>query len=333
MEKANLKLIVQIPCLNEEKTLPITLRDIPKRIEGISEIEILVIDDGSTDNTSRAAKECGVEHIIRFTNRKGLAMAFEAGIEASLKLGADIVVNTDGDNQYKGEDIVKLVKPIIDGQSDIVVGNRDIDHIRHFSFLKKKLQKLGSWVVRRVSETNIPDATTGFRAYSKKALLEINIVSKFSYTLETIIEAGKKNLAIANVFIGVNEPLRESRLYKNMFHYIIKSASTILSIYTMYEALKVFMAIGLTIFSTGFILFLRYLYFYIFNLNPSGHIQSLLLATVLSLIGFQVMVFGLIADLVSSNRKLIENALIKIKKVELNLLSDDVQNSAKYNKD
>ena len=260
-------------------------------------------------------------------------MAFEAGIEASLKLGANIVVNTDGDNQYKGEDIVKLVRPIIDGQADIVVGNRDIDHIRHFSFLKKKLQKLGSWVVRRVSETNIPDATTGFRAYSKKALLEINIVSKFSYTLETIIEAGKKNLAIANVFIGVNEPLRESRLYKNMFHYIIKSASTILSIYTMYEALKVFMTIGLTIFSTGFILFLRYLYFYIFNLNPSGHIQSLLLATVLSLIGFQVMVFGLIADLVSSNRKLIENALIKIKKVELNLLSDDIQNSAKYNKD
>ena len=327
------KLIIQIPCLNEERTLPITLRDIPRRIEGISEIEILVIDDGSTDRTGEIAKEYGVDHIIRLTSRKGLARAFEAGIDASLKLGADIVVNTDADNQYKGEDIVKLVKPIIDGQADMVVGNRDIDNIKHFSFLKKKLQKLGSWLVRQVSGTNIPDATTGFRAYSKKALLEINVVSKFSYTLETIIEAGKKNLAIANVSIGINEPLRESRLYKNMFQYIIKSAGTILRIYTMYEALKVFMTIGFVVFFAGTILFLRYLYFYMFNLNPGGHIQSLILATVLSLIGFQVMVFGLVADLVSSNRKLIENALVKIKKVELSSLSDDVQNSVKYDKD
>lgn len=314
MEKQDLKVIVQIPCLNEAKTLPITLKDIPRKIENVSKVEVLVIDDGSTDRTSEVAKEHGVEHIVRFRGRKGLARAFEAGVEAALSLGADILVNTDGDNQYRGEDIKKLVKPIIDGEADIVVGSRDIDHIRHFSVFKKILQKMGSWVVRRVSGTNIPDASTGFRAYSRKALLEINIVSEFSYTLETIIEAGKKNLAISNVSVRTNPPLRKSRLYKSIFQYITKSANTILRIYTMYEALYVFMMIGLVVFFCGTVLFLRYLYFYIFNLNPTGHIQSLILGAVLSLIGLQVMVFGLVADLVSSNRKLIEKILIKIKR-------------------
>ncbi|MBN3039157.1 MAG: glycosyltransferase family 2 protein [Candidatus Omnitrophica bacterium] len=309
-----MKVIVQIPCLNEAKTLPITLKDIPRKIENVSKVEVLVIDDGSTDRTSEVAKEHGVEHIVRFRGRKGLARAFEAGVEAALSLGADILVNTDGDNQYRGEDIKKLVKPIIDGEADIVVGSRDIDHIRHFSVFKKILQKMGSWVVRRVSGTNIPDASTGFRAYSRKALLEINIVSEFSYTLETIIEAGKKNLAISNVSVRTNPPLRKSRLYKSIFQYITKSANTILRIYTMYEALYVFMMIGLVVFFCGTVLFLRYLYFYIFNLNPTGHIQSLILGAVLSLIGLQVMVFGLVADLVSSNRKLIEKILIKIKR-------------------
>ncbi len=323
MEKKDLKLIVQIPCLNEENTLPITLRDIPRQIEGISKVEILVIDDGSTDRTGEVAKACGVEHIIRFAKTRGLARAFDAGIDAALKLGADIVVNTDADNQYRGEDIAKLVKPILERRADIVVGCRDIDNIKHFSLLKKKLQKLGSWVVRQISGTSMPDATTGFRAYDKRALLEINIVSNFSYTLETIIEAGNKNLAIATVFVRVNEPLRKSRLFKNSFQYIIKSAGTILRIYTMYEALKVFLAIGLAIFSGGFIIFLRYIYFYIFNLNPAGHVQSLIFATVLLLLGFQIMVFGFVADLISSNRKLLEDALVKVKKIELSNMKRD----------
>jgi len=315
MTDKGLFLIIQIPCLNEETTLPVTLRDIPRTIPGISRIERLIINDGSTDSTIEVARAHGVEHIISFPKRKGLARAFEAGVEEALGLGADIVVNTDGDNQYKGEDIITLVRPIVEGRADIVIGNRDIDNIGHFSFIKKKLQRAGSWVIRQVSGTDIPDATTGFRAYSRKALLEMNIVSKFSYTLETIISAGKKDLAIANVSIRVNKPLRTSRLYTNVFHYIFKSASTILRIYTMYEALRVFMLIGTLIFSGGVVLCLRYLYYRIFELNPSGHIQSLILAAVLLIVGFQIMVFSLLADLISSNRKLIEDALTKIKKI------------------
>jgi glycosyltransferase involved in cell wall biosynthesis len=318
MHDKELKLIVQIPALNEEKTLPITIKDVPRKIEGATHVEILVVDDGSTDKTGEVAKECGADYVIHFAKTKGLARAFEAGIDASLKLGADIVVNMDADNQYRGEDIQKLVTPIVEGKADVVIGNRDIANIKHFSFLKKKLQRLGSWVVRQISGTDIPDTTTGFRAYNKRALLEMNIVSKFSYTLESVIEAGNKKLAIENVFVEINEPLRESRLYKGMVQYIRKSASTILRVYTMYEALRVFMTLGVVIFLAGIVLFARYLYFYVFGLNPAGHIQSLIVASVLSLIGFQVMVFGLIADLVSANRKLIESALIKIKKIELN---------------
>jgi len=315
-KESGVTLMIQIPCLNEEKMLPETLRDLPKQIDGITKIERIVIDDGSTDRTSEVAKEQGVEHIIKFPRRQGLASAFAAGIDLALEKGADILVNTDADNQYKGEDIVKLVRPILEGRADIVIGNRDIDNIAHFSFVKKKLQRLGSWVVRQVSGTTIPDTTTGFRAYSKKALMDINIVSKFSYTLETIIEAGKRDLAIANVFIRVNKPSRKSRLYKTMFQYLIKSTSTILRIYTMYEALKVFMIIGSIVFAGGILLCVRYLYFKVLHLNPAGHVQSLILAAILLVVGFQVMVFSLIADLISSNRKLIENALIKIKKID-----------------
>ncbi|MFC1576787.1 glycosyltransferase family 2 protein [Candidatus Omnitrophota bacterium] len=316
MEKKALKLIIQIPCFNEEESLPVTLRDLPKGIDGISKIERLVIDDGSLDRTYDVAKQHGVEHIVQFPRRKGLARAFEAGFNASLKLGADIVVNTDADNQYKGKDIAKLVRPIVEGKADIVIGNRDIANIKHFSFLKKRLQWLGSWVVRQVSGTNIPDATTGFRAYNRKAVTEINIVSRFSYTLESIIEAGKKNLDIVNVSIGVNKPLRKSRLFTNVFQYVTKSAGTILRIYTMYEALKVFMIIGAFVFSVGALVCLRYLYFYIFNLNPAGHIQSLILAVMFLMLGFQIMVFSLIADLIASNRKLIEDTLTKVKKLD-----------------
>jgi len=319
MDEKDLKLIVQIPCLNEEKTLPITVKEIPRQIEGIAKVEILVINDGSTDNTVEVAKRCGVEHIISFTSKKGLARAFEAGLDTSLKLGADIVVNTDADNQYRGEDIKKLVKPIIDGKADIVIGNRDIEKIKDFSFLKKKLQRIGSWVIRQVSGTDIPDATTGFRAYNKRAILGLNVISSFSYTLETIIAAAKKQMSIANVSIRTNKELRKSRLYHNTFQYIWKSIMTIVRIYTVYEPLRVFLTIGAILFSGGFLLGLRFLYFFIFKINPGGHIQSLILAAILLLLGFQIMVIGLMADLISSNRRLIEDTLLRIKEKEADL--------------
>ncbi|MFH1996313.1 MAG: glycosyltransferase family 2 protein [Candidatus Omnitrophota bacterium] len=309
--------MIQIPCLNEEASLPVTLADLPKEIDGISKIERLVIDDGSSDRTHEVARELGVEHFVRFSKQRGLARAFEAGIEKALHMGADIVVNTDADNQYRGEDIARLVKPIVDGKADVVIGCRDIDTMEHFSFLKKRLQRAGSWVVRQVSGTDVPDVTTGFRAYNRKAMLDINVVSKFSYTLETIIAAGKKDLAIASVAIRTNKPLRKSRLFKSISQYVIKSGGTILRIYTMYEALRVFMIIGWTFLSTGFLFFLRYLYFHVTNQNPAGHIQSLILGAVLAIAGFQVMVFSLLADLISSNRKLIEDSLGKIKRMEI----------------
>lgn len=312
------KLIVQIPCFNEEKTLPITLQHIPRKIKGVDVVEILVIDDGSTDNTVAVAKAHGVDHIVRFTHNKGLAEGFLAGLDASLRLGADIIVNTDGDNQYNGADIEKLIEPIVNGKTDIVVGDRQVDNIPHFSPLKKKLQHLGSWVVRQVSGTDIPDATSGFRAFSREAALKINVVSKFSYTLETIIQAGKKNIAIGHVPVGTNQKLRESRLFKNTFSYIKRSLSTIIRIYTMYEPIKTFFLIGGTIFCGGLALSLRFVYYYLFTpYGGQGHIQSLILAAVLFIVGFQVMVIGLLSDLIADNRRLLEDTLYRVKKLEL----------------
>lgn len=313
------KLIIQIPCYNEEKTLPITLKNIPRNIKGVDEVEILVIDDGSTDQTVAVAKAHGVNHIVKFINNKGLAEGFLAGLDASLRLGADIIVNTDGDNQYNGSDIEKLIEPILSGRADIVVGDRQVDTIPHFSPLKKKLQHLGSWVVRQVSGTDIPDATSGFRAFSREAALKLNVVSKFSYTLETIIQAGKKNIAIGHVPVGTNQKLRESRLFKSMFSYIRRSLSTIVRIYMMYEPIKTFFLIGGTIFSGGLILSLRFLYYYLFTpYGGQGHIQSLILAAVLFIVGFQVMVIGLLSDLIADNRRLLEDTLYRVKKLELN---------------
>jgi len=312
------KLIVQIPCYNEEKTLPITLEHIPRKIEGVDVVEILVIDDGSTDNTVAVAKAHGVDHIVRFTNNKGLAEGFLAGLDASLRLGADIIVNTDGDNQYSGADIEKLIEPILNGRADIVVGDRQVNTIPHFSPLKKKLQHLGSWVVRQVSGTDIPDTTSGFRAFSREAALKINVVSKFSYTLETIIQAGKKNIAIGHVPVATNQKLRESRLFKSTLSYIKRSISTIIRIYMMYEPIKTFFLIGGTIFTGGLILSLRFLYFYFFTPHGGqGHIQSLILAAVLFIVGFQVMVIGLLSDLIADNRRLLEDTLYRVKKLEL----------------
>lgn len=300
--------------------MPVTLAELPKKIDGVDEIETLVIDDGSTDRTVDVARRHGVNHIVRLTNRKGLAEAFMAGIDAGLKFGADIIVNTDGDNQYRGSDIARLIAPILDGKADMVVGDRQVDRVVHFSPIKKKLQKLGSWVVRHVSGTDVPDAASGFRAYSREAALRLNIISRFTYTLETIIQAGKKNIAIGHVKVATNGKLRESRLFTSIPSYIKRSISTILRIYTMYEPLKTFVKIGALIFSAGFLVSLRFLWYYFFVDGGSGHIQSLILSAVLMLVGFQVGLIGLVADLISGNRRLIEDCLYRVKKIEMDTL-------------
>lgn len=310
------KLIIQIPCLNEEKTLPITLREIPRHYQGIDEVEVLVIDDGSTDNTVQVARQHGADHIIELTNHKGLAECFMVGLDASLRLGADIIVNTDGDNQYKGEDIQKLIQPILSGEADMVIGDRNVKEIRHFSFIKKRLQTLGSWVIRHLSGTRVPDATSGFRAFSKEAALRLNVISRFTYTLETVIQAGKKNIAITHVPVRTNQVLRSSRLFVNIFSYIKRSTATIVRIYTLYEPLKIFLMMGAVIFGIGFLLSVRYLYFF-FNGQGAGHIQSLILAAILMIVGFQVGMIGLLADINAANRRLIEDVLHRIKKMEL----------------
>lgn len=310
------KLIIQIPCFNEEKTLPITLESLPREIPGIDVVETLIIDDGSTDRTVAVAREHGVDHVVRLTNNKGLAEGFMAGLDACLKLGADIIVNTDGDNQYNNADIEKLVIPILQEKADMVVGARPIEQIEHFSLLKKKLQNLGSWVVRQISGTDIPDTTSGFRALSREAALQLNVVSAFTYTLETIIQAGKKNVAVTHVPVRTNEKLRNSRLFKNMFAYIKRSVNTMFRIYTMYEPMKIFMAIGSIPFLLALLISARYLYFFVIG-EGQGHIQSLILAAILYIVSFQVWVVGLLADLIGANRKLIEKILYRVKKIEI----------------
>ncbi len=315
-----MKLIIQIPCLNEEATLPRTVRDLPGNIQGIDKIESLVIDDGSTDRTIETAKELGVDHIVKINKNKGLARAFTTGLDASIKLGADIIVNTDGDNQYRGKDIPELIKPILKGKADIVVGDRQIDRIEHFSFMKKILQRLGSWVVRRVSETNIKDTTSGFRAYSRDAALRMNIVSPYTYTLESIIQAGKKHLSITDVPVKTNKPMRKSRLFKSIPSYIQRQVVTIIRMYTMFQPLRVFFYTGFTLFSLGSIGVLRFLYYY-FTSGGAGHIQSLVLSSVFIILGFILLMIGLVADIISFNRRLIEDTLYKVRTMELNLIS------------
>lgn len=320
-----MKLIIQIPCLNEESTLPLTIRDIPRKIAGISKVEILIIDDGSTDKTIEVAKSLGVDHIVRFSKNKGLAEAFKAGIDASLKLGADIIVNTDADNQYKGADIPKLIAPIMSGHYEMIVGDRKTDDIPHFSKVKKFFQRFGSSVVRKLSQTDVPDTTSGFRAYSRDAALRLNVVSEFTYTLETIIQAGHKKLAVGHVEIGTNEKLRDSRLFKSITGYMRRSAKTIIRIYTMYRPMKVFIISGFISVNIGILIGLRFLWFYLSG-SGDGHIQSLILAAVLMIVGFQLGTLGLIADLISNNRKLVEETLYRVKKIELNKndIGDDI---------
>ena len=310
-----MKLIVQIPCYNEEETLPETVRDIPRLIEGIDEVEILVIDDGSTDKTIEVAKSAGVDHIVKNTCNKGLARTFLVGLGASLRLGADIIVNTDGDNQYKGQDIPKLIAPILKGQADIVIGDRQTDKIPHFSPTKKKLQKFGSFVVRILSKTDVPDAVSGFRAFSREAAMQMNIVSAFSYTIETVIQAGKKDLAVANVPVGTNPKTRESRLFQSIPKFLEHSLTTMIRTYAMYKPLRLFFYIGCLCILGGLIPSIRFLFYY-FTGQGGGHVQSLILAAILFIIGFQVFMIGLVADVISFNRKLIEETLLRVRRME-----------------
>ena len=310
-----MKLIIQIPCYNEEETLPQTVRDIPKQIEGIDEVEILVVDDGSTDKTVEVAKAAGVDHIVKNTCNKGLARTFLVGLDASLRLGADIIVNTDGDNQYKGQDIPKLIDPILKGEADIVIGDRQTDKIPHFSPTKKQLQKFGSFVVRILSKTDVPDAVSGFRAFSREAAMQMNIVSAFSYTIETVIQAGKKDLAVANVPVGTNPKTRESRLFQSIPKFLEHSLTTMIRTYAMYKPLRLFFYIGCLCIIGGLIPSIRFLFYY-FTGQGGGHVQSLILAAILFIIGFQVFMIGLVADVISFNRKLIEETLLRVRRME-----------------
>ncbi len=310
-----MKLIIQVPCYNEAETLQIALNDLPRQIQGIDEIEYLIINDGSKDNTVEVARKWGVNYVVNFKCNRGLAKGFMAGLDACLRNGADIIVNTDADNQYCGEDIEKLVRPILEGKADIVIGERPIDETEHFSPLKKKLQHLGSWTVRKASKTQIPDAPSGFRAYSREAALRMNVVNEYTYTLETIVQAGREKMAITSVPIRTNPELRESRLFKSMFGYVKKSLLTIVRAFMMYKPLRFFTIIGGIVFAAGLALGVRFLV-YLGMGQSAGHIQSLILASTLMILGFQTFISGLQADLIASNRKLLEDVQERIRRMD-----------------
>ncbi len=312
-----MKLVVQIPCLNEEETLPLVLESIPKEIKGIDSIDILIIDDGSTDRTVEVAKEHGVTHFVRHRRNRGLARSFHDGVNYALELGADIIVNTDGDNQYPQERINDLIQPILEEKADIVIADRQTDTIKHFSPLKKLLQKFGSWIVNKAAGTNIPDSVSGFRAYSRNAAMELNVVTEFSYCTETIIQAGRKRLAMASLPIETNAKTRESRLFKSMRQHIFNSMMTIIRVYMMYKPFKVFVGSGLIVGLVGTLPFFRFLYLWAFAEQALGaHIQSLLAGAVLIILGVLLIALGLIGELSAINRKLHEDALYRTKKMQ-----------------
>ena len=305
-----MKLIIQIPCFNEAATLPATLADLPRSVPGFDEVEWLVVDDGSTDETRRAARDHGVDHVVGHTSNQGLARAFMTGLDACLQQGADVIVNTDADNQYKAAGIPALVAPVLDGSADIVVGERPIRIIRHFSPVKKALQKLGSWAVRMASKTAIPDAPSGFRAISRAAAQRLVVFSDYTYTLETIIQAGHKNIAITSVPVEVNEELRPSRLVTSVRAYVTRSIVTIVRVFIIYRPFRFFSTLAAVCFLAGFAIGVRFMVFYLSG-DGSGHVQSLLLATLLMGAGFQLFVVAFVADLLAANRKLLEELLYR----------------------
>jgi glycosyltransferase involved in cell wall biosynthesis len=314
----SMKLIIQVPCKDEEETLPVTLAHLPRELAGFDVVEWLVIDDGSTDRTVEVARAHGVDHIVRLTNNKGLAAAFQAGLDAALKLGADVIVNTDGDNQYYGPDIARLVRPIVEGNADMVVGDREVASNAHFSPLKRTLQRLGSWVVRQASSTAVPDTTSGFRAYNREAALAIQVVSRFTYTLETIIQAGKMLVAIEHVPVRTNVQLRESRLFPSMWSYVRRNALSIFRVYAMYEPLRVFVTAALLVGLIAAVVWGRFLWFF-FQGDGAGHVQSLILGAVLFNAAMLLAALGVIGDLLSGQRATLQRIFERVRRIELEL--------------
>src|SRR5690242_12066290 len=301
-----MKLIIQIPCLNEAETLAIALADLPRKVEGFDTVEWLIIDDGSSDNTADIARQLGVDHVVRLPVNRGLAVGFMSGLEACLRLGADVIVNTDADNQYCGADIPKLTAPVLAHQADIVIGARPIDETEHFSWVKKKLQRLGSWAVRMASRTDVTDAPSGFRAISREAALRLNVFNAYTYTLETIIQAGQSNLRIASVPVRTNADLRPSRLVRSIPSYVKRSLFTILRVFVIYRPLALFVYLGSVFMSAGLIAGARFLYYYTGG-SGEGHVQSVILASLCVTIGSLLFMMGLIGDLIATNRKLLQN--------------------------
>ncbi len=311
-----MKAIIQIPCFNEEETLPQTVRDLPRELPGVDDVEILVVDDGSCDRTSEVAEKLNVDHIVRLKQNQGLAYAFMVGLEAALEAGADIVVNTDADNQYRGEDIERLIQPLLEGKADIAVGDRGVATLEHFSPLKRWLQRWGSWVVERAAGIEIPDATSGFRAFTREAAMRLTVLSDYTYTLETLIQAGARRMAVTYVPIRTNPQTRQSRLIQSVPSFLAVSAITILRFYAMYRPLRLFLSLGAVMIAGGVALGIRFLYYFI--TGPGfGKVQSLILAAILTIVGFQVCLIGLMADLVRLNRKMLEEAVYRVRRIEL----------------
>jgi len=312
-----MKLIVQIPCLNEEETLPATVKDIPREVPGIDKVEILVIDDGSTDRTSEVAHKLGVDHIVTFPKNRGLGHAFKTGFDTCLKLGADIIINTDGDNQYYGPDIAVLVQPILENRAHIVIGDRQTGAIGHFSFIKRWLQGFGSQIISSLASLKVPDVASGFRAYSREAALHLSMFTDFDHTAEHVVQAGQDRLAVEIVPIHTNPKTRESRLFKNIGQFVFKSGMISLRTYARYKALRIFSAFGIMAFSLGTLLGIRFLYFLFFTTEGESHIQSLILAAILLLAGFQMFLTGIVADLIATNRALLEDVSTRVRHMEL----------------